>query len=140
MKDCCKVMWMIWLLTENNFAWLSFSNGIQKFDGNTFTDVPVQEGLPDDKGTAFFTTSKGHLLISHSQGISKYDISNNKFSLVYGTDLSWNEPVSFLGEDNNIVYFFTGDASIAAMDINSFAIISSVKTGFRITKKTPILN
>ncbi len=116
---------------QNNFAWLSFANGIQKFDGNSFTEVPVQAGLPDDKGVVFFTTSKGHLLISHSQGISKYEISNNRFRLIYRNDTSWGKPVSFLGEDNNNVYFFTGDAAIAAMDINTFAITSQIKTGFK---------
>src|SRR6185436_20750567 len=46
---------------QNNFCWISFPNGIQKFDGKNFTDVPVQPGLPDDKQVYFFRCSNGDL-------------------------------------------------------------------------------
>lgn len=39
---------------SNNFLWLSFPNGIQKFDGINFINVPVQPGMPDDKSVHFF--------------------------------------------------------------------------------------
>ncbi len=116
---------------KNNFGWLSFANGIQKFDGNKFTDVPLQPGLPDDKSTNFFSTGKGDLLISHSVGISKYEVSNNKFTLIYQNSPSCQQPVLFLGEDNNTIYFFTSDASIIGINAGSFAIESVAATGFK---------
>ena len=68
---------------KNNFCWLSFPNGIQKFDGKRFIDIPIQEGLPDNKWVFFFRCGNGDLIISHSMGLSKYDITNNKFSILY---------------------------------------------------------
>ena len=66
---------------KNNYCWISFPNGIQKFDGKNFTSVPVQAGLPDDKAVHFFRTSTGELLISHTEGVSHYNSSNNRITL-----------------------------------------------------------
>ncbi|HMX80686.1 MAG TPA: hypothetical protein PLG91_10265, partial [Ferruginibacter sp.] len=46
---------------SNNFLWISFPNGIQKFDGNTFTTISPQAGLPEDKNVTFFRSRNGDL-------------------------------------------------------------------------------
>lgn len=120
---------------KNNIGWLSFSNGIQKFDGNKFVNIPIQPGLPDDKSAKMFRTSKGDLLISHSSGISKYETSNNKFTIVYRSKPKCLVPSIFLGEEDRILYFFTGCASIIGIDINTFAVKSIAATGFTDTRK-----
>ncbi|MBK8609503.1 MAG: hypothetical protein IPL84_06040 [Chitinophagaceae bacterium] len=113
---------------KNNFCWVSFSNGIQKFDGREFTIVPVQPGLPDDKFVLFFRCRNGELLISHSQGISKYLVEGNRFIQVYNLP-DEKKRAQFIGEDDNIIYFYTVTGTITGIDSRSFRLMSNVKTG-----------
>jgi signal transduction histidine kinase len=115
---------------KNNFCWISFPNGIQKFDGKNFITVPVQPGLPDDKQCYFFKCSNGDLLISHSQGISKYEITANRFIQVYTNGSGEDSRPQFIGEDNNIIYFYTKTGNITGFECNTFKIVSETKTGF----------
>ncbi|RYY71501.1 MAG: hypothetical protein EOO13_02890 [Chitinophagaceae bacterium] len=98
---------------RNNFCWLSFPNGIQKFDGKNFTSVPIQPGLPDDKWVFFFRRSDGELLVSHSMGISRYDIGSNRFTQVYSNDINDRKPAQFIGEDDGLIYFLRSDKVVA---------------------------
>ncbi|MEO8110872.1 MAG: triple tyrosine motif-containing protein [Ginsengibacter sp.] len=115
---------------KNNFCWISFPNGIQKFDGKKFTTVPVQAGLPDDKLSYFFRCSNDELLISHQQGISRYDINNNSFTQMYISDISAKKPAQFIGEDDGIVYIYSANATITGIDCQTYKIVSETKTGF----------
>jgi signal transduction histidine kinase len=114
---------------KNNFCWLSFPNGIQKFDGKNFINVPVQPGLPDDKLVYFFKCRNGDLLISHSQGISKYEISSNKFRLVYTNRSREKTAAKFIGQDDPIIYFYARNGIITGIDASDFKIVSETKTG-----------
>jgi ligand-binding sensor domain-containing protein len=114
---------------KNNFLWLSFPNGLQKFDGKNFVTVQVQPGLPDDKFINFFKCGNGDLLISHSKGLSKYEITANRFVQVYSNTDSVNTPARFIGEDENIVYFYTGDGLIKGIICTDFKVISETKPG-----------
>ena len=114
---------------KNNFCWISFPNGIQKFDGKDFSIVPIQPGLPDDKFTKFFRCRNGDLLISYSQGISKYEIDGNRFMQVYRFS-GEKKPALFIGEDDNIVYFYTIGGEITGIDCRNFRIRSTVNAGF----------
>ena len=100
---------------KNNFCWISFPNGIQKFDGKKFISVPVQPGFPDDKFVRFFRCSNGTLLIGHPRGISKYEISNNRFTEVYNNKAGERKTVYFMGEEAGIVYFYTETGNITGI-------------------------
>lgn len=113
---------------KDNFCWISFPNGIQKFDGRNFVQVPVQEGLPDDKLAAFFRCSNGDLLISHSQGISLYEIEKNSFRQVYR---STSGNVLFIGEDDGVIYFFSHDGIITGISKGGFQQVSAVRSGLQ---------
>jgi signal transduction histidine kinase len=115
---------------KNNFCWISFPNGIQKFDGKNFITVPVQPGLPDDKQCYFFKCSNGDLLISHSQGISKYKITANRFVQVYSNPSGEDNRSQFIGEDDSIIYFYTKTGNITGIECNTFKLVSETKTGF----------
>lgn len=115
---------------QNNFCWLSFPNGIQKFDGKNFTTVPVQPGLPDDKLCRLFQCNNGSLLISHSQGISNYNISANRFIEVFTFAGNKKGVVQFIGEDDGIVYFYTQTATIVGIDAQTFKVVAETKTSF----------
>lgn len=114
---------------KNNFCWLSFANGIQKFDGKNFTNVPVQRGLPDDKWTKFFRCRNGDLLLSYASGISRYEITSNRFKPIYTTITAEKQPAAFLGEDRNIIYFHTDNGSVTGMDNRSYKVVSHFNTG-----------
>jgi len=113
---------------KNNFCWISFPNGIQKLDGREFMIVPIQSGLPDDKFVKFLSCSNGDLLISHSQGISKYEISGNRFIQVY-TYPAEKKTAQFIGEDDQIVYFYTVEGNITGINLQGFTVNSNTKTG-----------
>lgn len=117
---------------KHNFCWISFANGIQKFNGKIFSNVPIQDGLPDDKWANFFSSSRGDLFIGHSKGISYYDINSDKFKQIYfnkGNNLA--RPI-FIGEDNNKIYFFSGQGTITGLDNHQFNIVSETKTVYPI--------
>jgi len=113
---------------KNNFCWISFPNGIQKFDGREFIIIPIQPGLPDDKFVKFLRCSNGDLLISHSQGISKYEINGNRFIQVY-TYPAEKKTAQFIGEDEHIVYFYTVGGHITGLNLGWYTVSSNTKTG-----------
>lgn len=115
-------------IDKNNFCWVSFPNGIQKFDGNSFVNVPVQPGLPDDKYVYFFRCANGDLLVTHSQGISKYNIEADNFSLVYKQPATHQRPVVFIGEDSGVLYCYDEAGTITAFNCDNFKTLSVFKT------------
>ena len=114
---------------QNNFCWLSFANGIQKFNGKIFTTVPVQAGLPDDKWVHFFQCKNGDLLIAHSKGISKYDIGKNNFEQVYDNPSPMGYPMIFIAEDDNKIYCYTEMADIIGIDCTTYKVVDQTSTG-----------
>ncbi len=115
---------------NNNFYWISFPNGIQKFDGKNFTSVPIQPGLPDDKMVLFFQCSNGDLLLSHSGGVSRYDLNSNHFSQIYNNKPSNEKPSVFIGEDEGVIYFFTASGLIAGFKNSNYQLQFAQPSGF----------
>lgn len=113
---------------QNNFCWFSFPNGIQKFDGRSFANVPVQPGLPDDKMVSFFTTINGDLLISHTQGISKYNIQSNSFTQIWTANAGTKTSPLFIGEDEGIIYFYPESANFIGLDSKTFLPVKTIET------------
>ncbi len=114
---------------SNNFCWLSFPNGIQKFDGKRFIDVPVQEGLPDNKWIYFFRCKNGDLIISHSFGLSKYDIKSNKFVILYRNISTVMTPMPFIGEDESVFYCYTEQGNIIGFSCGNYNKVCEIITG-----------
>lgn len=107
-------------LDRNNFAWISFTNGIQKFDGKNFSMVPQQPGLPEDKSVQFFLTAGKKLLITHSKGITWYDIDNNKFKHVFVNSSGYQYRLPIVGEDDGIVYFLHSPTRLIGLETETF--------------------
>ncbi len=103
-------------IDKNNYCWISFPNGIQKFDGKNFIRIPVQQGLPNDTRTRFFQCGNGDLLISHLGGISKYEIEKNGFRILFGSSTENKAPFYFLEEHNGIVYLLNNKAAIIGLN------------------------
>ncbi|MCC7378748.1 MAG: hypothetical protein IT255_05280 [Chitinophagaceae bacterium] len=113
---------------KNNFCWIGFPNGIQKFDGKNFTTIPIQEGLPDDKFADFFRCKNGDLLISHSMGVSKYEIATNKFKLVYRGKTNDRIKMHFIGEDENIIYLYDEALTIIGLSAGDYRMVSKTNS------------
>lgn len=120
---------------KNNCWWLSYPNGIQRFDGKSFVFVPIQPGLPENKGCYFFKSGNGSLLISHLQGISRYDDIGNKFKLIYSYKETTANTALFIGEEEGIIYIYTEMAEIIGINADNFTIHSVIKTGLPDFKK-----
>lgn len=120
---------------KNNQCWISFPNGIQKFNGKQFINIEPQEGLPDNKYTYFLKMKSGDILISHSKGISIYDIANNKFKLLYTHTEKTEVPSKFIGEENGVLYLFTDNENIIALDAVSFKLKSNTASGLATSTK-----
>ena len=114
---------------RNNYWWLSYPNGIQRFDGKNFISVPVQPGLPENKNCSFFRCSNGTLLVGHLQGISRYDDKTNAFHLVYKFEQTAIATARFVGEYRGVIYLYTEAAEIIGINMSSYARISRFKTG-----------
>ena len=105
---------------EFNFAWISFDNGIQKFDGANFIDVPIQKGLPDDKNVKFFNDSSGKLFISHEQGVSVYNANNNTIKEILKFPKQDNYIPDFIGTNNRVLYLASQAGVIYEIDLNDY--------------------
>ncbi|HVW99189.1 MAG TPA: hypothetical protein VHA52_01935, partial [Candidatus Babeliaceae bacterium] len=107
------------------FIWLSFETGLQRYDGNSFTNIPVQSGLPDNQYIKFLKSSNGKLWLCHSKGISVYDAANNHFSFAY----SYLSPASLpsiwpVNEDEGIAYFYESDGYMIGINENTLQLVS----------------
>lgn len=115
---------------KNNFCWISFPNGIQRFDGKNFFTVPLQPGLADNKHCDFFKCSNDVLLVSHSRGLSRYEADGNKFTAVYTYEAGSKSPAQFIGEDEGSIYIYTQSAEIIGISLKDYSVSSRIKTGF----------
>jgi signal transduction histidine kinase len=105
---------------QNNCWWISYPNGIQRFDGKKFVFIATQPGLPDNKLCYFFRSANGTLLISHTRGISRYRTDRNSFELVFTYDQPVTTPSSFVGESGGLIYFYTENAEITGIRSDNY--------------------
>ncbi len=109
--------------------WLSFPNGIQRFNGLHFETIAVQEGLPDDKFTQFFQTENGEFFILHSKGISWFNEYTNSMELVCKENFDVATlQIKFLGEWDKHLYI-SGKDCFYVFDTRHFR-VSMVKAPY----------
>lgn len=104
---------------ENNFLWISFPNGVQKFDGRSFQNIPIQEGLPDDKFISFFHCANGELLLSHELGITRYNHNTNKLFLLTRYKRPMRTPATFLAEWMGWIYIYDISGKIQQINLST---------------------
>jgi len=117
------------------FMWLSFETGLQRYDGNNFTNIPVQKGLPFTQYIKFIKSKNGTLWLCHSKGISVYNAATNTFKQVF-TYIS-KEPMPSLwivNEDDGVVYFFESDGYIIGINENTSHVTSKSRFPFTTNK------
>jgi signal transduction histidine kinase len=67
--------------------------------------------------------------VSHSRGISKYEINTNSFRQVYAYTAD-KKTAQFIGEDDQQVYCYTVNGNIIALKLPDYSVSSDTKTGF----------
>ncbi len=102
-----------------NFAWLSYFNGLQRFDGNKFVNIPLQAGLPDDKFINFFIRQDSNMLVASALGISEYDSYTGRFTLLYPLKNEKTSPI-FIGEYKNKISLLSSKGDILVLDKKNF--------------------
>ncbi|HRD58845.1 MAG TPA: histidine kinase [Ferruginibacter sp.] len=107
-------------IDKNNFCWLSYTNGIQRFDGVTFELIPIQSGLPDNMNVEFFKQQNGNLLFIHGKGISRYNVDKNSFEQVFTLAEGSSEKLKLIGEDNGVIYIYEFSANIIALNATTY--------------------
>ena len=78
----------------NGFVWISYSNGVQRFDGRAFstpTDNEIDQSSSHDKNVKFLRLQNGNLWLIHGQGFVEYNRYTHRFTdLFVSTNQSTN--------------------------------------------------
>lgn len=113
------------------FVWLSFETGLQRYDGNNFTNIALQKGLPDNKYIRFIKSKNGLLWLCHSKGISVYSATANNFIIVFSYVSKDPAPSIWpLNEDDGEVYFYESDGYIVGINESTFHVTSKSRFPF----------
>ena len=116
-----------------NFAWFSFSNGLQRFDGGKLYTVPIQKGLPTTDRICFFRNENKELFLLHGYGISAYIAEKNQFRLIVKFPEKTVQQYSARAIGNQLYLLLNNEINI--LDLSSFKI--SKKYQLRYKGKKP---
>ena len=67
----------------NGFVWISYSNGVQRFDGRVFSspsDTAFNQSSSHDKNVKFLRLLNGNLWLIHEKGFVEYNRYTNHFT------------------------------------------------------------
>ena len=113
----------------NGFLWISTGNGLQKFDGNNFSQVPVSvgsKGIPDDKYVTLFPLRNGNLLLAHSKGISEYNINSDRFTHYTMTGNDRQKVWLLMEEQGNDIWSLSLPGSFYLLDKHKMIVKDSI--------------
>jgi signal transduction histidine kinase len=115
----------------NGFMWLSTGSGVQRFDGNVFHNITAgtdKKDLPEDKYVHFFKLRNGNLWLSHSKGITQYDIKTNTFHSVYEIKNRNNIDIPIVAcEDGSGVWFWLANEGLIYLDKKDFSVKGNIQ-------------
>ena len=113
----------------NGFLWITTEYGLNRFDGNTFTnyfhDPKKKETIPSDKVYGIIEDSLHNIWIGTNKGLSRYDIRADKFSN-FSSKVATNNLIPFWATKDEIFYW-DYPAQLSAININSFVKRTLVK-------------
>lgn len=68
-------------------------------------------------------------MLSHSQGISKYEVNSNRFVQFYNNSTGAKKLCLFIGEEDSIIYFYTNNGYITSLSNQTFKVVNTTQTG-----------
>ncbi|MBX9448927.1 MAG: hypothetical protein KL787_04090 [Taibaiella sp.] len=112
-----------------NFCWMSFMNGIQRYDGTRIVDIPVQSGLPTDVNIKFWVRENKDLYLLHSSGISHYNADKAIFNQVFKFEDTSVQHITLLHSNMDYLYIITDYTTIYIIDTKEFRVFSKKEIG-----------
>ncbi len=105
---------------ENGFIWLATDYGLSRFDGLSFKNYTIADGLPDNEILYFFKDSKQRIWLIGFNGKLGY-LQNNKFynseNQAFLKGLNFNNFVPDIFEDSkNNIWFLQSVSTIKKLD------------------------
>jgi len=122
---------------ENGLIWIATDYGISRFDGLTFKNFTIVDGLPDNEILYFFKDSKLRIWLIGFNGKLGY-LQNNKFYNSKNSEflkkLNFNNFVSDVFEDSNQnIWFLQAVNNIKKLDsLNNIISYKNLKLPFKI--------
>ena len=113
---------------KDGFIWLATENGLSRFDGSTFKNFTVADGLPDNEVLRVFTDSKGRVWIgTFSKEVCYYFngtiFNRNNDTLVKKVELASN--VMYIDEDSRGTVLICDHKKIVTISRNNQVSIPS---------------
>jgi len=105
---------------KNGFIWIATDYGLSRFDGLSFKNYTISDGLPDNEILYFFKDSKQRIWLVGFNGKLGY-LQNNKFynsdNQAFLKDLNFNSYASDIFEDSkNNMWFLRSVNNIKKLD------------------------
>ena len=89
---------------SHGFLWFCTSEGLSRFDGSTFTNYTVEQGLPDRVVTDFLETRDGDYWVATPKGVALFDPSPGSGKRVFSSfdsrGFGYERQVNALFEDH----------------------------------------
>jgi len=114
----------------NGFVWISYSNGVQRFDGRAFSspsDTEIDQSSSHDKNVKFLRLQNGNLWLIHEQGFVEYNRHTHHFTDLFASN---NQPAHFVPlpgtEKNDSIWCWTKEKGFYLFNKNARRVTDSI--------------
>jgi len=115
----------------NGFVWISYSNGVQRFDGRVFSspsDAEIDQSSSHDKNVKFLRLQNGNLWLIHKKGFVEYNRYTHHFEDLFSSTNQPTNLVPLLGtEKNDSIWCWSKDKGFYCFNKSRRQITDSIK-------------
>jgi len=115
----------------NGFVWISYSNGVQRFDGRNFSspsDAEIDQSSSHDKNVKFLRLQNGNLWLIHKKGFVEYNRYTHHFEDLFS---STNQPTNLVPlpgtEKNDSIWCWSKNKGFYCFNKSRRQITDSIK-------------
>ena len=114
----------------NGFVWISYGNGVQRFDGRVFSspsDTEIDQSSSHDKNVKFLRLQNGNLWLIHEQGFVEYNRYTHHFTDLFASTSEPNYLVPLPGtEKNDNIWCWTKKKGFYLFNMSSRRVTDSI--------------
>jgi len=115
----------------NGFVWISYSNGVQRFDGRNFSspsETEIDQSSSHDKNVKFLRLRNGNLWLIHEQGFVEYNRYTHRFIDLFTSTNQSSNLVPLPGtEKNDSIWCWSKNKGFYCFNKRSRQITDSIK-------------